>query len=256
LVTAEAFNEIQKVGPGRVFGTRTELWLTIKQVEKFLAIPDRTSYWGKRDACILSLMVGCGLRRAEMASLRWDRYQLREGRMWLDIIGKNHKPRTLPVPTWAQADTDAWHLATRQPQAKCEYSLQHLERTRPRNHEYIAGGLSGDGVHALVQKYGKELGHNLTPCDLRRATAHLLRRAGAALEQIQYTLGHRNIATTVIFMWTRLALLPGLATVDVHRISRAGLSLDIEDVLLAALEEERRWCRRVQSGSDDAQVGI
>jgi hypothetical protein len=70
--------------------------------------------------------------------------------------------------------------------------------------------------------------------------AHLLRRAGAPLEQIQYTLGHRNIATTVIFMWAQLSLLPGLAGVDVHTISRAGLALDIQDGVVAAVVGERR----------------
>jgi hypothetical protein len=80
--------------------------------------------------------------------------------------------------------------------------------------------------------------------------AHLLRRAGAPLEQIQYTLGHRNIATTVIFMWTQLALLPGLARMDVHKLSPAGLPPGMQDLLVAAVAQERRLCRRVQSGGD------
>jgi site-specific recombinase XerD len=60
--------------------------------------------------------------------------------------------------------------------------------------------MRGDGVHALVQRYGKELGRSLTPDDLRLSLARLLRKSGAALEQIQATLGHVSMATTETYL--------------------------------------------------------
>jgi integrase len=195
LITAAEFGQLQGVAPGKVRRIRAGAWLTVTQVFDLLWLPDRATYWGKRDACILSLMAGCGLKRAEMANLKWSHYQQLEGLIWL-VVARGAMRRTIPVPLWAQEDADAWYFASRDEPPKSAYSLQHLERTRPRDHEYIAGGMRGDGVHALVQRYGKELGRSLTPDDLRLSLARLLRKSGAALEQIQATLG-LSMASTV-----------------------------------------------------------
>jgi site-specific recombinase XerD len=199
LITPADFSQLQGVGPGK-FRNRSGMCLTIEQVLRLRWLPDPESYWGKRDACILSLMLGCGLKRAEMANLKWTAYRLWGGRMWLVDVGQGNKRRTIPVPLWAQEDADAWYFASRDEPPKPVYSLRHMERTRPRNHEYIAGGMRGDAVHALVQRYGKELGRSLTPDDLRLSLARLLRKSGAPLEQIQSTLGHVSIATTEAYL--------------------------------------------------------
>jgi len=44
---------------------------------------------GKRDRAILALLIGCGLRRAELVGLKNDDFQLREDHWVLaDLIGK------------------------------------------------------------------------------------------------------------------------------------------------------------------------
>ncbi len=50
-------------------GTRLGNWLTKEQARELLAVPDRSSTKGKRDYVILALLVGCALRRQELASL-------------------------------------------------------------------------------------------------------------------------------------------------------------------------------------------
>jgi len=54
---------------------------------------------GKRDRAMLALLVGCGLRRAELLSLEVDQIEQREGR-WVipDLAGKGNRRRTVPVP--------------------------------------------------------------------------------------------------------------------------------------------------------------
>jgi integrase len=104
------------------------------------------------------------------------------------------------VPIWAEFRVDIWYAASRQEPPSAPYSVRHLERTRPRDHDYIAGGMRADAVHGLVQRYGQQLGWDIRPNDLRRTLARLLRNAGAPLEQIQYTLGHQTVATTTTWL--------------------------------------------------------
>jgi site-specific recombinase XerD len=50
-------------------GTRLGNWLTREQAKKLLAVPVRSTLKGKRDYVILALLVGCALRRHELANL-------------------------------------------------------------------------------------------------------------------------------------------------------------------------------------------
>jgi integrase len=58
-------------------------------VKELLAVPDRSTLRGKRDYVIIALLVGCALRRQELASLKIEAIQLREG-SWviIDLCGK------------------------------------------------------------------------------------------------------------------------------------------------------------------------
>ena len=61
-------------------GIRLGNWLTREQARELLAVPDRTTLKGKRDYVLLAILVGCALRREELAVLDVDTIQLREGR--------------------------------------------------------------------------------------------------------------------------------------------------------------------------------
>jgi integrase len=60
-------------------GTRLGNWLTREQAKELLAVPDRSTLKGKRDYVILALLVGCALRRKELAELDIETIQHREG---------------------------------------------------------------------------------------------------------------------------------------------------------------------------------
>ena len=84
-------------------------WLTAEQSWNLLQEPDLQRLKGRRDKAILALMLGCGLRRGEVASLRLDHLQLREDH-WViaDLIGKAAHIRTVPVPGWVKSTIDGW----------------------------------------------------------------------------------------------------------------------------------------------------
>src|SRR6266705_1890108 len=94
-------------------GVRIGNWLTIDQSRTLLGKPP-DSLRGKRDRAILALLIGCGLRRAELVGLGLEDFQVREEH-WViaDLIGKGKHIRTVPVPAWATRVVDEWtHAAS------------------------------------------------------------------------------------------------------------------------------------------------
>ena len=90
-------------------GVRAGNWLMKDQANALLNAPDPTTLKGKRDRALLALLIGCGLRRAELLALEVDQIQQREGR-WVvpDLVGKGKRIRTVPVPAAVKARIDEW----------------------------------------------------------------------------------------------------------------------------------------------------
>lgn len=55
------------------------------------------------------MLIGCGLRRAEIVAVRVEDLELRDEHWVLaDLIGKGGHMRTVPVPGWVKSAVDAW----------------------------------------------------------------------------------------------------------------------------------------------------
>src|SRR5271154_5746135 len=61
-------------------GVRLGNWLTIRQAQTLLNAPDASTAKGLRDRAILAVLLGCGLRRSEVAALTFSHLQQRDGR--------------------------------------------------------------------------------------------------------------------------------------------------------------------------------
>src|SRR5437867_725577 len=96
-------------GQGRQVGGHAR-WLTQAQAQTLLDAPDTASLKGVRDQAILGVLLGCGLRRSELAALTFGHLQ-RDGR-WaiVDIVGKGNRMRTVPMPAWTRVLIDRWAL--------------------------------------------------------------------------------------------------------------------------------------------------
>ena len=172
-------------------GTRLGNWLTREQARELLSVPDRSSLKGKRDYAILALLVGCGLRRAELASLDVEILQLRESRwVLLDLCGKGGRVRTVAVPVWVKHGINAWMTAAGIEEGR-------LFRSVRKGGKKIGQALSDWAVWSVVEQAAGEIGiERFGAHDLRRTCAKLCRKAGGDLEQIKFLLGHSSIQTT------------------------------------------------------------
>jgi len=171
-------------------GTRLGNWLTREQAKELLAVPDRSTLKGKRDYVILALLVGCALRRQELATLDVETIQLREGRWVLaDLEGKGRRIRTVAVPVWIKQGINAWMTAAGIEDGRLLRSISKGGK--------VGASLGDWAVWSVVEQSAKEIGiERFGAHDMRRTCAKLCRKSGGDLEQIKFLLGHSSIQTT------------------------------------------------------------
>jgi site-specific recombinase XerC len=103
---------IRRVKGVRKHGGRIGNWLTIGQGQTLLHAFDRTTLRGKGDRAMVAVLLGCGLRRAEVAAISVGDLQRREEHwVFADLIGKGGHVRTVPVPHWVGSAIQAWLTA-------------------------------------------------------------------------------------------------------------------------------------------------
>ena len=183
-------------------GTRVGNWLNREQANDLLNAPNPKTLIGKRDRAILALLIGCGLRRAELLGLNMKDLQQRDAR-WVvpDLLGKGNRVRTVTIPAGVKARIDLWTKAA---------GITEGRLFRPVSKAGVVQGSEirdEKAVWRLVVRYAREteLG-KLAPHDLRRTCAKLCRKAGGDLEQIQLLLGHASVLTTERYLGTEQAL--------------------------------------------------
>lgn len=202
VISQHALAGITSLKSPRPKGTRSGNWLQIEDVKALIALPDRATKEGLRDACVIGMLVGCGLRRAEVAEMTWDKYQMREGRWcFVDLKGKGDKIRTVPIPQWVAVDIE---------QMKPKKPTGRLLKASRVNIWYIVNRY----IQHLAEIPGHEHCSGVAPHDLRRTLAKLMRKAGTPLEQISLTLGHSDLKTTAKYLGIDLELVMGKAGVD------------------------------------------
>jgi len=198
LLAPELANGITRVKGVASKGVRLGNWLSVRQAQTLLNTPDVATTKGLRDRAILAVLLGCGLRRSEVAALTMAHIQQRDGRWCIvDLLGKHGRVRSIPMPTWVKVAIDAWTAAA----VVCEGSVF---RSMNRGDQAQAAALSEKVVWQLLQPYAVAAGvPGIAPHDCRRTCAKLCRAAGGELEQIQLLLGHASVQTTERYLGTK-----------------------------------------------------
>lgn len=185
--TAQAISRVEGI---HTDGKRLGNWLSKQDAQRLLDAPDGSTVKGLRDKALLAVLLGCGLRREEVAGLTVAHLQQREGR-WVvvDLVGKRNKTRSVPMPSWAKAAIDEWCKAV-------GITSGFIFRPLRRGGHIQPGAMTAQAVFDVVCEYSGLLGLTVRPHDLRRTFAKLAYKGSAPIDQIQLSLGHSSMQTT------------------------------------------------------------
>ena len=145
----------------------------------------------RRNRAMIAVLIGCGLRRAEAAALKFEDVQLREEhRVIADLNGKGGHTRTIPMPNWVKTANDEWAIPA-------GINSGPLVRAINKAGRVGENGFTPKVIWSIVKEGAANCGLvGLAPHNLRRACARLCQPAGGVLEQIQFLLGHASLQTT------------------------------------------------------------
>jgi site-specific recombinase XerD len=140
---------------------------------------------GVRDAAILSVLYGCGLRREELVTLDLSDYDRVTAE--LRVRGKGNKQRAVPAEPVVPALDDWLFVRGTQP-GPLFWGLGNRNTGRR---------LTAQAVYNMLEKRTKEAGvEALSPHDFRRTYVGDLLDAGADIVTVQKMAGHADPATT------------------------------------------------------------
>ncbi|MGI9071761.1 MAG: tyrosine-type recombinase/integrase [Bryobacteraceae bacterium] len=109
LLSPELAAGIRRVKGPKKLGVRFGHWLTCDEARLLWQSPGQDSLKGKRDQAILAILLGCGLRRRELAQVNIANLQRCDDHCAVvDLIGKGGHIRTVPVPDWVKGAIDRW----------------------------------------------------------------------------------------------------------------------------------------------------
>jgi site-specific recombinase XerD len=165
LLAPELAAGIARVKGAKAKGVRVGNWLTLRQAQVLLNTPDVMTKKGLRDRAMLAVLLGCGLRRSEVAALTLKHIQQRDNRYCIvDLVGKHGRVRTIPMPNWVKSAIDAWTAAVGLTEG---YVLRPVSRG-----DQIRGErLTEKVIWQLLRPYAVAAGvPGIAPHDLRRYT--------------------------------------------------------------------------------------
>lgn len=149
---------------------------------------DRSSK-GVRDAALLGVILGCGLRRSEAVALSYA--DILAADRALKVLGKGNKERLAYVPAGAWQRLELW---VDQIRGEAHGPLF----TRIRRHDCLTEErLTDQAVYHILQVRQREAGlDRCAPHDLRRTFATALLDNGEDLITVKDAMGHASVTTT------------------------------------------------------------
>lgn len=154
---------------------------------------DRRSASAARDAALLALLYGSGLRRAEVVALDLEDYDRRAvgGSGALTVRGKGNKQRLAYLAAGAQAALDDWLELRGDAPGPLFWPIHRSGRLGPPRR------LSAQAVLYLVRRRADSADvSSFSPHDLRRSFISDLLDSGVDLSTVQQLAGHSQVQTT------------------------------------------------------------
>lgn len=165
--------------------------LSYEEVERLFDQPDRSTFLGLRDRCIMELLYSSALRVSELAQLNREDLNLQELR--LRVRGKGRKERIVPLTRsaakWLQSYLDHPERPTVEQDSHAFFLNRFGKRISVRSIDrHFARYLLASGLSASA-----------TPHTIRHTIATHWLEKGMDLKTIQLLLGHNALTTTTIY---------------------------------------------------------
>jgi integrase/recombinase XerD len=170
-------------------------YLKREEIQALLDSPDASTALGLRDRAMLHVAYSCGLRVAELVSLRLDQLDSQTPPS-IRVMGKGRRERVLPL--WKETATalNAW-LKVRQ--ARGAEEIFHNAGGR---------GMTRAGFEYILDKHVRTASKNQRSITKKRVTPHVLRhtcamhilQATGDIRKVSLWLGHASIQSTEIYL--------------------------------------------------------
>lgn len=144
---------------------------------------------GLRDAAILAVLIGCGLRRSEIVSIDYEQVNLAE--KTIRVLGKGNKERLafLPHQSYERLITYI---------EKVRGTLPGPLFIRIRRHDTLTNErLTDQAIYHILDELRQRAGvAQFAPHDLRRSFATMMLQNGEDIITVKDAMGHSSVLTT------------------------------------------------------------
>jgi len=167
-------------------------FITVEEVNKLLAAPDRGKNRGLRNAAMLELLYATGLRVSELVNLHLEDLHLEDG--YTRVTGKGDKERLVPMGNSAR-ETLKLYISGARALLLGKTVSSHVFMSRN------GKPMTRQGFWKIIKRYALKAGIStaITPHTLRHSFATHMLANGADLRAVQAMLGHSDISTTQIY---------------------------------------------------------
>jgi len=187
LITTDDYLHIKDIPPVRGLRLLSGRALPSKEISELIEFCSKSnSIIGIRDAAMIALSYGAGLRVHELANLKISDYFSH----YIKVIGKGNKERINPLPRYVTKIVDNW-ISKRNTTGAGLF-------LRVRRGGFITDiQLKKSSIGEIFNRIQRKTNTpHFTPHDLRRSFATNLLKAGVDLFTVQGLMGHSNIDTT------------------------------------------------------------
>lgn len=171
---------------------RHPVYLTLEESRKLLTSMDKNDKYYKRDYCIITLFLNCGLRVSELCGIDISRIKGDT----LTIIGKGNKERTVYLNKTCLNAINNYIIERDSSKLTPEHKDALFISSKNRR-------INKRSVERIVKKYIDYAGldkDKYTPHKLRHTAATLMyKHANVDIRSLQQILGHENVSTTQIY---------------------------------------------------------
>lgn len=176
-------------------------FLSRDEIQALIAAPDTTTWCGRRDRVMLTLLYNTGARVSEMLGIRVADVSLCATSS-VQLRGKGRKQRTVPLWKETAAELRNWlAYADLRPESPVVPNRKGLPMTRTN----VADRLTL-AVTAATRRCPQLEGRKISPHTLRHTTAMHLLQSGVDLTVIALWLGHESPVTTHGYVEADLAM--------------------------------------------------